>query len=46
MCTLALAQANGYEEDVHLLPLGRNIVEHEVSWLKTQKALVGGEKKP
>lgn len=45
MCTRALAQANEYEEDVHLLPLGRNITENELSWLKPQKALAGGKKK-
>lgn len=45
MCTLALVQAKEYEEEVHLLPLGRNIAENEVSWLKPQKALVSGKKK-
>lgn len=45
MCTLALVQANEYEEDVHLLPLGRNTEENKVSWLKPQKALAGGKKK-
>lgn len=45
MCTLALVQAKEYEEEVHLLPLGKNIAENEVSWLKLQKALVSGKKK-
>lgn len=45
MCTLALVQAKEYEEEVHLLPLGRNIAENEVSWLKPQKALASGKKK-